>query len=151
MSGFGGAVPGDEVVADAGLQAAGDKRGDAGREAVEEDGPARSRGSEYRADESGNLQAADTAEAFKRVGDVDGVGCEGGRDGDAFALDSLGIEAGAAAAHCLWRQPCKGGKKCSRDRGVADTDIAKHDQIAASREIAGEYVTDLDRLAELFR
>ena len=102
MSGFGGAVPGNEVVADAGLQAAGDKCGDAGREAVEENGTACSRGSEYRADQSSNLQAADAAEAFERVRTVDAVGCECGCDGVAFARQSLRIEAGAAAARGLW-------------------------------------------------
>ncbi len=65
-------------------------------------------------------------------------------------LDPLGVEASAASTDCFGGKAGERREQGGGDGGVADADLAEHDQVAALGEFAGKRVTGFDRGPELF-
>ena len=104
------------------------------RRAVEEDRPSRSGGCEQRADESGELDAAEAAETFERVPGIGCVDSDCGGDSCAFAGQTLRVEAGTASADCRRCKAGKSGEKRGGDGCVPDADLTEHEEVAACGE-----------------
>jgi hypothetical protein len=116
VRGFCRFVSSNEVVANCWLEAVGGQRGNADGEPVENDRALLGCGGEECADERGEFEAADAAEAFEWVVRIRCVDRDRSGHGCTFACEALRVEAGAAAADLLRGKPSESGEQGGRDR-----------------------------------
>src|SRR6266851_5573810 len=142
-------VSGDQVVAQCRLEAVGGECGHADCEPIEYDRPLLGGGGEECAEERGEFEAAEAAEAFERVVRVGCIRGERRGHGGLFACEALCVKAGAAAADRLGCEVGEGGEECGGDGCIADSDLAENENVATFGKRRCELMSSLGRELEL--